>query len=270
MENLRQKYQSKYQKDIASLLDRFELTPNFTELDISTVDIYENEKYSRMEVDLVIWKYRDILDSFIFGNSFIGNEYFILRYTVYKLLLYWYIIKNELLSNDGINACKLEIETQFYFYLNCIYNLKEKFEQFVNYQSKNKELENTILKDYACRQLLDIFNRHYKILDEYCKARSYIVHKTFSIQYILDKNKINVSCFSFKLTSDHIDKDASNQPVLLFDIDPENIIIPVKDIYELIIECLDIFRQIINIDFPKLMNKYISLINGKESFEIAF
>jgi len=68
MEILRQKYQNKYQGKLTSLLSNLELPFNFIELDMSNINDYYLDKYPKIQVDLVLQKYRNILDTFVFGN----------------------------------------------------------------------------------------------------------------------------------------------------------------------------------------------------------
>ena len=61
--------------------------------------------------EVLLLNYGRILDSLAYGNSFIGNDYFILRYMASELLLYWHVLCDEDLSESEVNSCKLEIET---------------------------------------------------------------------------------------------------------------------------------------------------------------
>jgi hypothetical protein len=110
----------------------------------------------------------------------------------------------EQLSDEQIQSCILEIETQFYFFLNCIYNVKEKFEMFTNF--KDRHIGRTILLDDCARKLESIYSEAYNHLRNFCKAREYVVHGTYEIKYVREKRIIQVSCFSFTLLDASVKK----------------------------------------------------------------
>jgi len=263
MESLRAKYQSKYNDTIVAYCNTLKQLPDSIELNLTD---FECVNFPPENVNLVLSKYHAILSTFIFGNSFIGNEFYTLHYISYNIMLYWYILTSEPLSSKEQDSCKLEIKTYFYFFLNCIYNIKEKFEYFVNYD-KIKE-GGSILTSSSVDKLLNIFNNSYKPLKDYCIARGYIVHGAFSIDYIDNEHKFNISHSTFSLSQINLN-EISSKPIFIM-IDPENIKLVLSTITTLILESIDIFKNLLNIDFDKLMNKFITTKDGKKVFKITF
>lgn len=222
--------------------------------------------HKRQLIDIVLWKYHTILSTFIYGNSFIGSDYFLLRYVSHQLLVYWHILSMEQLSDEQIQSCILEIETQFYFFLNCIYNIKEKFEIFTNF--KGRHIGGTILLDDCARKLESIYSEAYNHLRDFCKARKYTVHGTYAIKYVREKRIIQVSCFSFTL----IDASAKEQEkiILRFKIGPDEILRVVTVIYQLMKDVLELLADLANLNPQKLIGKFIHGTGNKRRFEISF
>ena len=223
--------------------------------------------YSKQIVDLVLWKYKSILDNFVFGNSFIGNDYYLLKYTSYQLLIYWYILAKEELSNNHTSTCKLEIESQFYFFINCIYNIKEKFETFTNFQ--HKRIVGTILLDSCAHALEEIYDLSYSHLEKYCRARGYAVHRTYAMSYDPEMTMMYISCFAFTLSEEALQKVETEK--IRFKITPPKIIDAVKSVFGLTEGVLDLLKDLKNIDHNKLISKFIhTTTGGKRAFKISF
>lgn len=220
----------------------------------------------RQLIEIVLWKYRTILNTFVYGNSFIGSDYFLLRYVSHQLLVQWYILSKEQLSTKQKQSCILEIETQFYFFLNCIYNIKEKFETFTNF--KDRHIIQTILFDDCARKLESTYSKSYNHLRNFCKAREYAVHGTYEIKYIHETSIMQVSCFSFTLIDASVKKQAKT--ILRFKIDPDEILRVVTVIYKLTNEVLELLADLANLDPQKLIGKFIHGSGNKRRFEISF
>jgi len=146
-----------------------------------------------------------------------GYDIFLIRYLLFDILLYLNILKDKTLNEDEKYTCALEIEVRFYFFLNCIYNFKEKFTKYFNYNQKNKTIEKSILNDCGQQNVLKLFDVFYKKIKDYCIARSYIVHDIYNIKYNDKKNEIYISCTSFDLSDDNLNGRIKNRYVISLD-----------------------------------------------------
>jgi hypothetical protein len=219
-----------------------------------------------MQRDVLLWKYERILDSLVYGNSFIGNDYFVLRYVAYELLLFWTIFATGLLSEQEADWAKIEVETKFYLYLNCIYNIKEKFERLTNLHKG--EMKNTVLEDGCPEKLLLLFKEAYQKLEKPCEARRLTVHGVYEITLIADKKLLRVASSSYDLLSQSAYEQKETK--LEFLINSDAVLEPVAAIHHLTSEVLSLLSNLDNVDPERLATKFIRFLgDGVQSIGIG-
>jgi hypothetical protein len=202
----------------------------------------------------------------VYGNSFIGKDFFVLRYTSFELLLYWHILSKEGLTEDDTNSCILEVETHFYFYLNAIYNLKEKFESLVG--MRKGRIADLILNANATGRLEALYDNAYSGLSKACTARGHIVHGIYGMEVLKEKGAIVVYCSPYDLLP--ADVYGFQNTALEFSLSDREILQPVRLIHDLTESVLEILANLDNVDAEKLALKFIKHDREKGSLSIGF
>lgn len=258
--NIRKKYEEKYKpKLMDAVFNYYRIKSIISKYQndfppIPTKDFWNITNQSIAKLN------RIVRDYIVFQNGFIGNDYYLLRYSAYNLLLYSEITISEDLTENEHNICQLEIETWFYFFLNCIYNIKEKFEKFVNFNTSECRLENNILTEEGEKKILNLFKNIFMDISKWCNARGEIVHDNYTIRYDREKQKVIISCFAFNLSTDKI-KGKNRFDFQMTTLEIKKVL---ESIYYLIDEFLEIMKNTDNIDTQKLKQKFISE-DGKSS-----
>ena len=256
---------AKHGTDVGKLFERISLVPKEP---LTGEDAFRKRSILAKGsiLNLLLLNYDRILDSLVYGNSFIGNDYFILRYVSYELLLYWHILRGENLSEDDIETCRLEVETHFYLYLNAIYNLKEKFETLVGF--RKRKIGDLVLNQSGTRKLKALFKNTYSGLRKFCEARGYVVHGTYGISVIKESATIVVHCSPYDLLPTNVYGVPKRR--IEFSLVDEETIAPVALIYSLTRRVLDVLSDLDNIDAEKLAHKFIKHDKEKGALTIGF
>jgi len=254
-----------YGPQVADLFRDISLVP---EMELQGVESFKRRSITAKGpvIEVLMLNYARILDSLAYGNSFVGNDYFILRYMTNELLLYWRVLRNEDLTESQANSCRLEIETYFYFYLNCIYNLKSKFEALVGFE--NNKVPSVVLNDDATERLHGYFKAAYPKIGRHCEARRYVVHGTYELKLLTETGKIMLSCSHYDLLPANVYEVPSKK--MEFDLSDTEIIAPVASIYSLTTEVLETLRNLDNVNVEKLAAKFVKQDKEKGIQTIAF
>ncbi|NQT67160.1 MAG: hypothetical protein HQ569_06255 [Actinobacteria bacterium] len=148
----------------------------------------------------------EIIKYFQHNNGALGYDIFLIKYILRQILIYIFIVKEKNLSVKEKNTCGLEIEVRFYFFLNCIYNFKEKLENFfiISVERNRISFEDTILSEDGKRYARRLFNESYVKIKDYCDARGCLVHDIYELKYDLVKNEIKIYTSKFKLSNENI------------------------------------------------------------------
>ena len=221
--------------------------------------------------DLIKRKYEWALNTFVFGNSFIGNDYFLLRYSAAQLNQYLQVVENENLSTKQYDTCRLEIEALFYQFLSWIYNIKEKLEIFLCWDSKKNCLRDTVLTAVGEDAIIKIFNDLYTVIVEYCNARNACTHNTYALDYLVEKQAFRVSCFAFTLSTHQISQEQKERAKLSFTfpatVKQNNAL--VSAIHKALSDILNMLSDLDNVQLRRLQDKFIQMKDGKQVFEIS-
>ena len=202
------------------------------------------------------------------SNGFIGHDIVQLKHCLFDVLLYYHILQNELLSQREITICGSEIKLHFYYYISCLYNIEQKFLSFVNCKTdKGLIFNETVLTDNGIHEVSDLFSETYRIISSYINARHDLVHKKYDYSYDINTNSIRISCFSFDLSTS---KDTNTNSFFTFSIIPDDILSSLFAIYKLRHDFINILKDKTNIDYMKLLNKFIITENGKDKVDISF
>lgn len=262
---LKVKYFDKYQKKFRDPFQKFSIS-NLDCKIINTSSVFKDPIFDNLLVNKIE---SNFLKYFICSNGFIGNDFYLLGVCASDLLFYWFILNNEDLTPAEKNDCKFKIERYFYFYLNCIYNIQQKFETFVDFKQENsKTFINTILTNSAEPKILDLFKKIHPHISKYSYARCDIVHDKYALEYIPTKNTISITCFDFDFTVRNLYSEIPK--IHTFEISEKSILQPMESIYELTKGFLDIVRDLNNIDFNKLKDKFKSINDEKYTYKISF
>jgi len=253
---------TKHGTSVAKLFEVVELVPEIPLTGRESFDSRSKETGNYLKI--MVGNYNRIVDSLIYGNNFIGNDYFILRYCAYEILVYWRIITMEQISKEELGSCKLEIETFFYLYLNCIYNLKEKYETLVGF--KDGKIGEVVLTTHAKEVLLQEYNRAYGGLKKYCNARAEIVHGTYEIKVWEAHGFLRLStAVQDLLTRSDLQKKKRYYKFVLND---REIMKPVKLLFKLTKNVVALLSDLDNVDPNKLAKKYIRYQKGSKSISL--
>lgn len=196
----------------------------------------------------------EIMKYFQYSNGSAGNDIFVIRYLLHELLFYIYLVQEKNITEEEQNTCQIEIETRFYFLLNCIYNIKEKFEKFFDIKickKKDIDFKTSILNEPAKNIILELFKNSYKAIKDYCEARRYIVHGIYDIEYNISKNEIYVSCSTFDFSENHNNEEETK----VFNLEDKKLISLVEGIQQMLKNTLEIISDTKNIDLGKLRIK---------------
>lgn len=195
------KYKEDFSKVINNLFENIEnLEKEIKNINLESVFSFDIGKSS-------VWQLKsEIIKYFQNNNGALGYDIFLIKYILYQLLTYIFIVKEKDLSVEEKNTCRLEIEVRFYFFLNCIYNFKEKLEKFfkISVEGNRISFEDTILSENGKRYARELFNESYVKIKDYCDARGCIVHDIYELKYDLIKNEIIISTSKFKLSNENI------------------------------------------------------------------
>jgi len=265
-------------EDIRSMLHKYSEESYQTCWDLQEVELRNVPIPSQVNVSMsdtwnrLLRKYKWALNTFVFGNSFIGNDYFLLRYSAAQLNQYLQVMENEELTSNQSDTCKLEIEALFYQFIGCIYNIKEKIEVFFCWESGKRNLRDTILTSAGAKSALRIFHELYSNIADYCNARNACIHNTYALDYLAEKQVFHVSCFSFTLSARKISEEEKKRdklnitfPATLIEINRV-----VSAIHNALFEVLDILSDLENIQVAKLQDKFVRIKDGKKMIEISF
>jgi hypothetical protein len=263
MSEATEQLKEKHGAAVAKLFETIELIPEAPLIGRDRFDSRSKKETGRI-LDIMVANYARIVDSLIYGNNFIGNDYFILRYCTYEMLVYWRIITDEQISETEVGSCKLEIETFFYLYLNCIYNLKEKFEALVGF--KEGKLGNVVLTIQGRDALLSVYKKAYSALKRHCQARADIVHGTYEIKVWEKQRIIRLSTAVQDLLSKS-DLSKRNRHYK-FPLDDSEIIRPVRHLFDLTRDVVSILVDLDNVDPNKLAKKYVRYAKGSRSISL--
>lgn len=244
-ESLYYKYREDYSDKIARLFEKIEELEKEIQginTDISFKDICVEE--------LAIRNFKwEITKYFQYNNGSLGFDIVLIKYILHDLLLYIYIVKEKELSEEGKNTCKFEIEIRFCFFLNHIYNFKEKFEIFFKIKDEN------ILTSLGKELVSKLFNKSYKKIKKYCDARGALVHGIYDLCYNILKNEIKISSSKFNLSDVNIVGQKIEQHV--FVLEDVELVRLVEEIQELRKKSIEILLDIDNnIDKKKLIYKF--------------
>lgn len=241
------KYKSKFNEKLSKKLKKIEEM----EKDINNVKFdYDNYPDTTTECALKFKYFPEIYRYFQINDDSLGYDIYIIKYLLCDILIYIYITKYEKLSEEKINICANEIEIRFYLFLNCIYNFKEKFEKFFEY----KNLRDSILTDTGTRAILNLFNKTYPVIKDYCLGRKHLVHDIYSLRYNKSKNEINIICSNFDLSINNLINDKDK---LVLSLDEKILINLVEELQILRKKTIEILYDVEkNINLEKLKNKF--------------
>jgi hypothetical protein len=219
---------------------------------------------------LVLKKYEWVLNTFVYGNGFVGYDFFLLRYAADQLLRYEDLLCHEVLSKDLYRTCELELQTNFVGYLDSIYKIKEKIGTFVCWDQRTKSLGPSILNDRGRQSVSVEISSLYSRIQQHCEARGACVHDTYSLQYVREKQQVVVSCFAFTLSVDNTSNEASRRRLFPFDLGRTIVVDTIAAVRDSISKFLEIFSDLENIDENLLVGKFLTKRDGKTKFSISF
>lgn len=249
---LKSKFVKKYTDTVFELLKDTDSINNNLPKKISyhlSLDSMSIEDWAFHKLETTILQYIAV------GNGFIGKDYYILRQCTFQLLIHLMILKQEKPHDNDLKWLEVEISRYFYYFLNSIYNIKEKFESFAGCEIKNSKLDfdSSVLSLQGRELINELFIETYGILGECCEVRCELVHGNYNMSYDLNSNTITISLFSFNLSTNPGEADIKRYN---FSLDIQNILNIVKSIYNLRNKFYNIIKDRNSIDAEKLLNKF--------------
>ncbi|MHB8277507.1 MAG: hypothetical protein ACYDIA_07635 [Candidatus Humimicrobiaceae bacterium] len=249
----------RYQEDFSDKISEVFKKIDELELEIENIDIPPTTSASVTELSIGKVK-NEIMLYFKYGNGSLSFDIALIKHILYELLIYIYIIKEKELSEEEKETCRYEIEKRFYFFLNCIYNFKEKLEKFFCLRSgkgKPSFKSNSILTENGKKDVLKLIEDSYIKIRNYCEARGDIVHDIYILRYDIQENKINESSSKFNLSEDNI--IGQIRKVRKFILDDKKLAGLVEELQKIRKEVIEILLDTKrNIDLKKLIDKFKS------------
>jgi hypothetical protein len=223
--------------------------------------------------DLILSKYESVLNTFVYANSFIGKDYFLLRHAGAQLIQYLEVAESEKdLSAQHLETCSFEIENLFYQFISHVYGIKEKLECFLSWDANSNSLSETILNDNAIVKIHGLVRKFFPKIQDCCRARNACIHNTYALTYLKDQSVIRISCFAFTLSKRHFrDQEKSRRQFnLSFPATETTILDVVSATHDLLSGTLKVLSDVRNVDLSRLKDKFVRIENGRSIFEITF
>jgi hypothetical protein len=245
--SLKVTYHNKYKTRIHEMLvDKYESTHSGKSS--TSYDLFGDlSSMIKMEID-------HHLRYFKYVNGFIGYDYMILRHVGFDLLLYL-MLEHENLTKRYYDIRCNELRIQFYLFLNCIYNLREKYEYFLGCKTDNANLsfKGSVLSITGVEAVRKCFLSAQKTIGKYCDSRNKIVHNSYFLEY-QDPNIIFVKTISFNLRNIHskLQKGSNNS----FELSQDEILNVFDSLYKLRFNICNILSDLKNIDENKFLSNY--------------
>jgi hypothetical protein len=200
-----------------------------------------------------------------YANGGIGYDMFIAHRFLWQMQGYLWILSNEDLEDKDKDACKNELRINFYVLLNCIYNIKEKWLKFLNFDKKQTiTIMASILNKIGQKALNEKLKLLYKDIKIICSARDCLVHDISKISYDNVHKTLQITQSKFTLSEDKVWKKAGLKTCYKFTgNDILNLFITLENHRKNIL--LDLSNTL-NIDCLKLKEKYLSDKNKSYAF----
>jgi hypothetical protein len=199
-----------------------------------------------------------------YANGGIGYDMFISNRFLGQMLGYSWILSHANIQETDHEICKTEIKLNFYILLNCIYNIKEKWHKFLNFDKRAKKtIVVSVLNENGQTAINKKLDSLYRDISNACSARDCLVHDISSLYFDQAHNMVKIGKSNFTLSDDNIWKN--NKPRTCYQTS-------LDDILETFIK-LETHRKVILqdlsnpelVDCFKLKRKYInSKVNAFE------
>jgi len=246
---------NKYKEDFSTATNN--LFENIENLEKEIKNINLESVFSLNISQSSVWKLKsEIIKYFQYNNGALGYDIFLIKYILYQLLIYIFIVKEKNISEEEKNTCRLEIEVRFYFFLNCIYNFKEKLEKFFRISVKRKRIsfKDTILSEDGKRDARRLFNESYIKIKDYCDARGCLVHNIYELKYDLQKNEIKIYTSKFKLSNENITGRGNRE--YIFNLNHSELINLVEDMQFIRRKTAEVLSKMNNFVLEDLISKF--------------
>ncbi len=205
---------------------------------------------------------------FYFDNGFLGRDIYQLKHVLSEMLFILKHLDSKEISKIDKDFLENRITINYYFLLNCIYNLKEKIKVFISLTINNGKLifDKSILSETGRKKVDEILSSSYKEIKKYIDARNDVVHDKYDMDYNNEDRKVEIRCFSFDLS---IEKDKQKEKQHIFVISKSEIKSLIVSIYNLRKDLYFILKDRDNVDKNKLLEKFTYCENGKRVFRIT-
>ena len=139
------------------------------------------------------------------------------------------------------------------------------------YELGDIKASDTILKENAIVKIEKIVKEFYPRLEIYFKSRAFIVHNTYSIDFIEKSRKYNISCFAFTLSKDNFELEKKKGGQFFIEASEKEVLTTIQIIKELTESVLEIISDLNNIDSIKFITKFKQITKeGKDCLKITF
>lgn len=255
------KYENEFVDEIEKHLEQIKFAQN--KIDKLTFCYPENIVGLNKIIYSLYWS--QIQHFFIYCNGGLGYDVFVARRFLSYMLLYWLILTKKTNKDNDVEKCCAEIETAFYIFLNCIYNIKEKWHEFLNTTIEKNAILYSILNLDGRKIVLDNLNLLYKEIKELCNARNYLVHDVYKIRYNLKKDSILISRSKFTLSENNVASKIAEKEIYNF-----KVLDAISCFHGLEKQRYELLTTLSNsdyIDIEKLKSKYLN--SNENGYELA-
>lgn len=140
-----------------------------------------------------------------YANGGIGYDTFVAKRFLSQMLSYSWILSNTNTSETEQETCETEIKLNFYILLNCIYNIKEKWHKFMNFDKRDKlSIISSVLNNIGETAINKKLDALYKDINRLCSARDCLVHDISSLHYDKTHNTLIIKKSRFTLSNDNV------------------------------------------------------------------
>ena len=262
---------SLFHRHFDSFKDRSEI---INAIDLESVELTHQDWFSRQlpEIDenlanVLCMKYQSVLDSLVYANSFIGNEFMYLQYVMHQLCIWNAIAIDGEPSDSEFNICKTEIQLLFYTMVNLIYNIKEKLSDLCSVSKGEKKNQDTIINQETQRRLVGVFKSEYEHIARSCHARKWLVHKSYSILYMKEEQSVRFYYTELDFSTNRVDQ--GKKEIMDFQINQEGLVVPLTALQRSIVSVLQNLSDLKNISPEQLLGKFRTTSNGNPAIQIT-
>ena len=198
--SLLNKFEREIEKDLAAF---FKPLVSLSE-EIEKININSSCRNNKIETLPLLFYWLQVEMYLKYSNGGIGYDMFVAHRFLWQMQSYKWILLNGNLEENEKEKCNTEIKLNFYILLNCIYNIKEKWLEFINFKKRQNTIFTSILNKKGQKELKGKLNLLYKDIKKICSARDCLVHYICTFYYNEMNKTLQITQSKFTLSEDRV------------------------------------------------------------------